>query len=75
MAKFLGKPLDKISICKTNTQKPLYLGVFGRLERPNNPKTFSQFHHDRFVRLRVNYLVIIINFILNVKAKMRWFVK
>ena len=75
MAKSLDKPLDKISICKTNTQKPLYLGFFGRLKRPNNPKIFSQLHHDRFVRLRVNYLVIIINFILNVKAKMRWFVK
>ena len=28
MAKSLDKPLDKISICKTDTQKPLYQAVF-----------------------------------------------
>ena len=75
MAKIFRQTIRQNIYLQNKYSKTLIFRVFGRLERPNNPKIFSQLHHDRFVRLRVNYLVIIINFILNVKAKMRWFVK
>jgi len=40
VAKSLDKPLDKISVCKTDAQKPLYQAVFEGVLK-SKPKYFE----------------------------------